>query len=405
DKLETIRKTRVFDSEVTVEEAELIKRRVAIQQERFKAFEERDFQMKAKKIRAVFDHLSIKEIRHALKEANHDEDSVILQLTDPSYLESIRHSILAGKKGKEKREALGKASVLPREYSDDFNNFVCFSLFKIDAITEPNADREEIFAGWSKARVDAYKSIDVCPNRYYYRFNKPGEMQRNGAWTAEEKKLFMQRLDEVGANGQWGIFSIPIPGRVGYQCATFYRTLVKTGKIKDLKYAIHSSGSLQYIGEPDESTFDVNCPKSKKKRGKNDISLAAETNSSTKKGNAQLIEDEALDSEISLGEEAIIKVEQRNAEKEERSHNPNSLKTENNPPEQIFQDPFNPLPEFIDPITLEPVIRPAISPYGHVASYDTWVSCLGGKLCPFTKKPLSRRELVVLTFENINEYR
>lgn len=36
----------------------------------------------------------------------------------------------------------------------------------------------------------------------------------------------------------------------------------------------------------------------------------------------------------------------------------------------------NPLPGFIDPITLEEVIKPAISPYGHVMGYSpfSWIS-------------------------------
>jgi hypothetical protein len=29
--------------------------------------------------------------------------------------------------------------------------------------------------------------------------------------------LFFKRLKEIGADGQWGIFSMAIPGRVGYQ--------------------------------------------------------------------------------------------------------------------------------------------------------------------------------------------
>lgn len=33
----------------------------------------------------------------------------------------------------------------------------------------------------------------------------------------DEKKMFYARLSEAGANGQWGIFSMKIPGRVGYQ--------------------------------------------------------------------------------------------------------------------------------------------------------------------------------------------
>lgn len=35
-------------------------------------------------------------------------------------------------------------------------------------------------------------------------------------------------------------------------------------------------------------------------------------------------------------------------------------------------DESNPLPHFIDPITLEPVVTPAISPWGHVMGLATW---------------------------------
>lgn len=35
-------------------------------------------------------------------------------------------------------------------------------------------------------------------------------------------------------------------------------------------------------------------------------------------------------------------------------------------------DPENPLPGFIDPITLQPVVTPAISPMGHVMGLATW---------------------------------
>jgi hypothetical protein len=33
----------------------------------------------------------------------------------------------------------------------------------------------------------------------------------------DEHELFMTRLKEKGADGEWGIFSMAIPGRVGYQ--------------------------------------------------------------------------------------------------------------------------------------------------------------------------------------------
>ena len=69
----------------------------------------------------------------------------------------------------------------------------------------------------------------------------------------------------------------------------------------------------------------------------------------------------------------------------------------------------NPLPGFIDPITLEEVVKPAISPYGHVMGYDSWLRCLNSEdrknICPITKKPLNKRELVVLTHDNIDMHR
>jgi len=67
------------------------------------------------------------------------------------------------------------------------------------------------------------------------------------------------------------------------------------------------------------------------------------------------------------------------------------------------------LPKFIDPLTSSVIKRPAISPYGHVCEYDMWTKVLrtpGGKeTCPFTRKPLKRRQLVKLTTENIDEYK
>lgn len=69
----------------------------------------------------------------------------------------------------------------------------------------------------------------------------------------------------------------------------------------------------------------------------------------------------------------------------------------------------NPLPGFVDAITKTEVVRPAISPYGHVLSYDTWMKCLlnGDRknTCPLTNQPVNKRQLIFLTFENIEAYR
>jgi hypothetical protein len=88
---------------------------------------------------------------------------------------------------------------------------------RLDDALENLNNEENMFEGWSDARKRVYSQIETKPNSYYYRFNAPGEKQANGAWTDAEKELFHKRLAEVGADGQWGIFSMTIPGRVGYQ--------------------------------------------------------------------------------------------------------------------------------------------------------------------------------------------
>ncbi|KIY97812.1 hypothetical protein MNEG_10152, partial [Monoraphidium neglectum] len=69
-------------------------------------------------------------------------------------------------------------------------------------------------------------------------------------------------------------------------------------------------------------------------------------------------------------------------------------------------DEDNPLPHHVDPVTLEPVVAPAISPYGHVMGLATWRAVLSdGRRCPFTKRPLRPEQLVVLTRANVERYR
>lgn len=74
-------------------------------------------------------------------------------------------------------------------------------------------------------------------------------------------------------------------------------------------------------------------------------------------------------------------------------------------------DPDNPLPGFIDPITLAPVRDPAIAPSGHVCGMATWKAVLrptaggGSSVCPFTKRPLSWEQCVRLTHNNVERYR
>ena len=52
------------------------------------------------------------------------------------------------------------------------------------------------------------------------------------------------------------------------------------------------------------------------------------------------------------------------------------------------------------------MVRPAISPYGHVMGLATWRAVLADhQACPFTKHPLKVEELKVLTKSNIHLHR
>ena len=66
----------------------------------------------------------------------------------------------------------------------------------------------------------------------------------------------------------------------------------------------------------------------------------------------------------------------------------------------------NPLPSSIDLLTMQPVVTPAISPYGHVLGIATWRAWLSeNRVCPFTRNPLSVEQCTILTKNNIEKYR
>jgi hypothetical protein len=68
---------------------------------------------------------------------------------------------------------------------------------------------------------------------------------------------------------------------------------------------------------------------------------------------------------------------------------------------------LNPLPGVADPVTNIPMTMPAMSPDGYVCDYTTWLKIFAEtKVNPFTQLPIrSKRQLVVLTIDNFEEYR
>ena len=292
-------------------------------------------------------------------------------------------------------------------------------------------DESELFAGWSEARIKGWKNRIKKPNAYYYRFNAPGERQANGGWTPKEHELFMAtlaKLPDGKANYEWGTFSISIPGRVGYQCSNYYRSLVKNGVVQDENYMLDDKGELRFnfknkgfdrttIGSKPAKIKAPPKPKKPKMRPPPKIKKPKlkkpkkEPKSKKKKdqGDDDTKGDKTFRCSVKSGE---IRRSSRNAGKEKRRYTDGGEgDDEDNEDDENGDDEGPPVlpPGFLDPITRMQIEEPAaISPYGHVAGYETWCRILRNPeapdTCPFTKQHLKRRQLVKLTHENIAEY-
>lgn len=110
-KLEVVHKESFFSEELTEEEKILVAKRVAQHQQQFAAYERRERARKAKKIRAIFDHVDNEEISAMLRDCDNDEvclfvisrydselnelqqEEVVYCLTQPGYLHEIRKSV------------------------------------------------------------------------------------------------------------------------------------------------------------------------------------------------------------------------------------------------------------------------------------------------------------------------
>lgn len=265
------------------------------------------------------------------------------------------------------------------------------------------------FEGWSSARIRAYQMIEQNPNSYYYRFNAPGEEQRKGQWNEEERTLFHKRLKEVGSNGQWGIFAMKIPGRVGYQCSNFYRLLVETNQIQDPNYVLDENGKAHYlfdkkkvdgstekiirthskhgsggraalVSSSSSSTADLSGPETpealtisipailKNPTGRKSTATAIDKKKRKRKTmswDSDDEDDQEDDFEDYNDKSGTFKV-RSNTNRRTRSKVQTKQGEDEDEEDKEIEEDKNPLPGFVDPITLDEVVKPAISTYGHV---------------------------------------
>jgi len=372
--------------------------------------------------------------------------------------------------------------------------------------------------GWSNARKKAWKSEGSNPNAFYYRFNKHGEEGRNGDWSDSEHQAFMERVMECGVNVKWGIFSSVIPGRIGYVCSNYWRTLIKDGWVKDPNYWVCYDGStkfkyLQRGSMPEDirrysfvvlkdpsGTFAVpgyhpNRPSNQQltKCLQDDVKQLTEVQMRGKRGRTKTLgkvskrgakngriwrkrkrttmdeEDQETDSDIQStststkpkskkrkvsrrnkkrrfrNEEDTISTDNRPRKRQRRERsksedtecskdidggnrrrkrrkesngmdesqrretNGNDADDEQSHTDIVETDWMTRILHGEDMMTGEPMVKPAISPYGHVMEYDSWCRVLRDATtknrCPFTQKILTRRQLVKLDEDNIREFK
>ncbi|KAL6050740.1 Myb-like domain-containing protein [Balamuthia mandrillaris] len=126
---------------------------------------------------------------------------------------------------------------------------------ELDKFVEPFD--EQSVKEWSSARIAAWRQRHSNPNAYYYRFTDIGVKQAAGGIKGAEAKAWMDRYNEFKSKGwqvgsSWGLFSKGLPHRVGYQCANYYRKLVRERKLPNEK--ANAASSKRTNNEIDEDT-------------------------------------------------------------------------------------------------------------------------------------------------------
>lgn len=93
DTIQTVRKERVFEQDVTEKEMDIIQQRIAFQQRQFAAFEEKEKLRRYRKLKQHYGYLVEAEMDEALEDCANDEDDVFAQFSTRGYLEKIRRTI------------------------------------------------------------------------------------------------------------------------------------------------------------------------------------------------------------------------------------------------------------------------------------------------------------------------
>ncbi|KAF9318458.1 hypothetical protein BG003_011189 [Podila horticola] len=118
---------------------------------------------------------------------------------------------------------------------------------KLAKPTRSNNGMEDVFTHeqvrtWSEVRIKTWEHRRTNTEGFYYRFVDPTEGQQNGAWGKKSQQEFLERLEEWKSRGirigtSWGVFSMGVSHKAGYQCSSYYRKLLENKTLTDPAYA------------------------------------------------------------------------------------------------------------------------------------------------------------------------
>lgn len=94
--IDTVKKTSVFKAELTEEEQDIIKKRVALQQRQFEEYRRREISRKYAKIKLVHRHVTEKEVTIALEECQDDEVYIYMNFFIPLFCARKKNILLTG---------------------------------------------------------------------------------------------------------------------------------------------------------------------------------------------------------------------------------------------------------------------------------------------------------------------
>uniref|UniRef100_A0A7S3G1Q4 Myb-like domain-containing protein n=1 Tax=Palpitomonas bilix TaxID=652834 RepID=A0A7S3G1Q4_9EUKA len=190
---------------------------------------------------------SKKRKREVEEEEEDDDEPLTSALTSPSGGVSRTTSKVlalppasadgANKKAKQKDEV--EVEVEEEESSAEFEvissnpadhgNSLDF-LSSISTSTYPPSVIESL----QKEQFKLLDGITTNPDAYFSKYKLPGEKVKKERWSAEESEKFLHLFKTTGVSqGKWGLFSMHIEGRIGIQCQTHFRTLLRRQLLRD----------------------------------------------------------------------------------------------------------------------------------------------------------------------------